>query len=76
MTGPGCSAVIDLFNVFSFFEIGATTTGIILPIRSTVVHCCSKSVIAPDVATVVMLVRASRYEYVGAQVGVGTGREA
>lgn len=73
MTCPGCSPTMDLSNTFSFFEVGATTTKMVSPFRSTVVDCCTGSVLAADVTMVTLLRCAGVCEYVGAGVGACAG---
>lgn len=58
LTGPGCSAAVDLSIVFPFFEVGANTTGMILPFGRMIVHYCTGSVLASDSATVTIFGRA------------------
>lgn len=76
LTGPVCSAAIDLSITFPFFDIGAPTTGMVRPFQRTVIHCCTESVLAPEAAIVIMLGRVGRCEYVGAGVGARDGRGA
>lgn len=72
--GPGCSAAIVLSNKFPLFEIDVTVTGMVLPLRRTVIYCCTRSVLAADAATDAMLGHAGSCGYVGARVGDEVGR--
>lgn len=65
LIGPGCSPPVDLSYPLPFFEVGGTATGMVFPFWKTVVHCCTKSVLAREVAIVVMLGRTGICVYGG-----------
>lgn len=69
--GPGCSATMDLSNAPPLTIVGTTITGMVLIFLSTMVHCCTGSVLAPNAVTDVMLER--RCVEVGVYATAGRG---
>lgn len=69
LTSPAYSTTIDLSSRLSFVEVGAATTRMIFPFRTTVAHCFTGSVLASVATMVVMLGAAGVCAYVGAEVG-------
>lgn len=65
-TGPGYSAAIYLYRIPSLTTVGATITGMVFIFQGMIVHCCNESVLTPNAATFVILVRSGGAEYVGA----------
>lgn len=55
LTGPRCSAVMNLSTAHTFFEVGTVVTCIVFLIRSGMVHCYTGSVLAPDTAIFALL---------------------
>lgn len=76
LAGPSCFASVVLSCAFALLGVGATAAGIVFPLQSTVVHCCTTSVLAPDAAMVAMVRCVRGSEYVGAGVGAQAGRGA
>lgn len=51
----GCSTAIDISNEFRFFEVHVTATWIVFPLRISVFHRCTRSVLALGGVMVVIL---------------------
>lgn len=66
----GYSAAMNLSNRLPLFEVGTSATKIVFPFRRTVIFFCTRSVLAPDTTTVVMVGRSSGCMYVREGYGV------
>lgn len=73
LAGHRCFAIMKIFSGLPLFEVGNPATRMVFLFRSTLVHCCTGSVLSPDASTVAMLGRNERCEYIGDAVVAGSG---